>query len=219
MSVLIVVAHADDEVLGCGGTIARYVSEGKKCNILVISDGEGARGTKNLKKKIKLREIAAKKASKILGVNKIRFLNLPDNQLDNIKILLIIKKIEKVIKELQPKELFTHFDGDLNIDHRIVSEACLVAGRPYPGQSIKSIYQFETPSSTDWGNSFFSPNVFIDVSKFVETKIKALEVYNKEIRKFPHSRSFKSIESLLTYRGTSVGVKAAEAFQLVRQNI
>ncbi len=222
MSVLVVAAHPDDEILGCGGTISKLSKEGYQVNILFISDGESSRKIKTdeIKKRIKKRYSDAKKANKIIGSNELFFLSFPDNQLDTIPRLKIIKKIEDIIIKTKPHTVFTHSNSDVNIDHRIVHESVLVACRPKPASIIKKLLFYEIPSSTEWStpNSFmtFTPNYFYDISNTIKTKLKAFEAYENEIEKYPHPRSIKAIKALSEWRGASAGLLAAEAFSIGR---
>lgn len=222
-SVLIVAAHPDDEVLGCGGTIAKLSSSGSKINILFLSNGEDSRKTSKseMKKKILKRKNAAKLASKILGSNKPNFADLSDNQLDSYPLIKIIKIIEKNIKKYKPSIIYTHFKNDLNIDHQIANRAVTTACRPQKNSSVKSLFFFEVPSSTEWRidtkNKIFNPNWFEDITKTKNKKLLALKAYKSELRKWPHPRSLKGVSALFTWRGASVGVDAAEAFMLGRK--
>ena len=222
-SVLIVAAHPDDEVLGCGGTIAKLSSSGSKINILFLSNGEDSRKTSKseMKKKILKRKNAAKLASKILGSNKPNFADLSDNQLDSYPLIKIIKIIEKNIKKYKPSIIYTHFKNDLNIDHQIANRAVTTACRPQKNSSVKSLFFFEVPSSTEWRidtkNKIFNPNWFEDITKTKNKKLLALKAYKSELRKWPHPRSFKGIEYLARLRGAQVGCDFAESFYLARE--
>ena len=220
--ILVVVAHPDDEVLGCGGTIARFAKQGYEVNILVISDGESSRNLKDydLKRKIKNRKKACFNVAKLLRAKKPNFCGYPDNQLDKIPLLKITKEIEKFIKKIKPNLIFTHHWGDLNIDHVKVNAAVVTACRPQKGNTVKTLLFFEIPSSTEWQISSkkntFSPNWFVDITKQLKKKIKALNIYKSEIKKWPHPRSTKAVISLAKWRGATVGYKSAAAFVLGR---
>ncbi len=220
-NVLIVVAHPDDECLGCGGTIAKLTRSGCIVDLLIMTDGEGSRGTVH-EKDISNRKLAAIKSSKMLGVNNITILDYPDNSLDTVPFIGIVKSIEIKFMGGQYDALFTHFSYDMNIDHKLTSRAALTACRPQPNQTIKTILTFEVRSSTDYSSSSFgcafSPNYFVDISDYRKIKFDALSFYIKELREFPHSRSLKAIESHSISRGTSVGVSHAEAFMLERHS-
>ncbi len=220
--ILIVASHPDDEVIGCGGTIAKHVASGDIVHVAFMTNGVGSRGSISINNDIKDRSLAAQSSADILGVSSIHNFDLEDNKMDSIPLLDIVKLIEGLIKEINPNVVYTHHIGDLNIDHRITHKALMTACRPIPGSSIKEIYTFEILSSTEWqtvGYSPFIPNVYIDVSKQIELKRKALYCYNEEMRKPPHSRSIENIIRLNNLRGNSIGIEYAEAFTLVRNII
>ncbi len=215
--ILIIAAHPDDEILGCGGTIIK-LKEHNEINVLFMSDGVASRG-RNKKKEIKERKNSCLKLFKYLSLPKPIFFNFPDNQMDKIPLLKIIKKIEKKIKILKPTTIFTHYSHCLNIDHRITFEAVVTACRPINKISVKRILSFEVPSSTDWAlfkGKSFQPNYFVDISKNFKEKINLVNFYKKELRNYPHSRSINSIKSLASTRGVSCGVKYAEGFYINR---
>lgn len=222
-SILIFAAHPDDEVLGCGGTIAKLTSEGAIINVAFLADGIFSRiGDSALQQKeLSARRNAAQKACNILGVNSVFFGEFPDNRMDTIALLDIIKTIETLIDKYKPDTVFTHHAGDLNIDHRRTHEAVFTACRPQPGNLVNKLLSFEVSSSTEWqlaGNTpVFSPNWFVDISSTLDRKLSALDAYLVELRDWPHPRSLQAVEYLARWRGATVGVEAAEAFMLGRQ--
>ena len=221
-TVLVIAAHADDEVLGCGGTIAKHVSEGDVVHTLFLSDGVSSRDEGNDAAHDE-RKAMAIAAGRSLGTKPPVFLDFPDNQMDAVPLLEIVKKVEAMVSETKAGTVYTHSNSDLNIDHRIACQATMTACRPVPGSSIRNIYAFEVRSSTEWGetatSSGFRPTRFVDISGYKAAKRKALECYSTELRKFPHPRSFEVLESLAIVRGSTVSVEAAEAFEVVREII
>ena len=215
--VLIIVAHPDDEILGCGGTIARHIESQDDVHVIFTSDGVTSRRNVN-HKEVSKRKQNAKNASDILGVkNKPIFLGFPDNRMDTIALLEVVQALELVINKIKPKIVYTHHSGDLNIDHQITHQAVITACRPQPGFSVEEIYSFEVLSSTEWStNNTFIPNYFVDISSVLELKMSAIKAYNDELRDFPHARSIESITALAKYRGASMGMTAAEAFKIER---
>jgi LmbE family N-acetylglucosaminyl deacetylase len=221
--ILVVVAHPDDEVLGCGGTIANYSREGHDVHVAFLADGVSARNGKlppDLKE-LKERQEAAKKSAAVLGIKSLHFGEFPDNQMDTIPLLQVTKEVEGLIRKVQPETVITHFGGDLNIDHRKTFEAVLTACRPQAGHPVKTILCFETPSSTEWQSGIndlpFCPNWFVDISKTLSSKLKALDAYTSEMRPWPHPRSNRALEHIAGWRGATIGKEAAEAFMLVRR--
>lgn len=220
-SILVVAAHPDDEVLGCGGYIANQVRSGDEVFVAFLSDGVTSRLENLGLQEIESRRNAARLASKVLGVTDVSFGDFPDNKLDTSPLLEVIKSIEAVVERVRPQIVLTHFGGDLNIDHRIVNQAVLTACRPAPQQGVKEILFFEVPSSTEWQvpieGEVFIPNWFEDMSETLELKTEALTIYEHELREWPHPRSIRAVEHLAHWRGASCGVDAAEAFVLGRR--
>jgi LmbE family N-acetylglucosaminyl deacetylase len=222
MSVLVVAAHPDDEVLGCGGTIARLAQEGKDVTIAILGEGITSRYQDRSQADQELVEALKKRSQQVadlLGAKDLFTYDLPDNRFDTVPLLDIIKIIEDLVEHVQPEMIYTHHNGDLNIDHVIVHRAVLTATRPQAGQPVKAIYAFEVPSSTEWAFDQFSPfqpNVFVDISATLETKIEAMALYESEARPFPHPRSPKALRALARWRGSAAGVEAAEGFGVVR---
>tara|TARA_Y100000589_G_C27197207_1_gene647421 strand:- start:4035 stop:4724 length:690 start_codon:yes stop_codon:yes gene_type:complete len=224
-SILVIAAHPDDEVLGCGGSILRHSQEGDKVYVVIAAEGLTSRQKKRNRDSVS-RElddliISANKAAEILEVSGIDFLELPDNRLDSLDRLDLIKLIEEKIRKYQPEIVYTHHSGDVNVDHRRLYEATITSCRPMPGNTVKRILTYEVLSSTDWqpkgAYDYFQPNVFIDISSQFQKKMQALNIYSSEMREWPHSRSIKAVEHLARLRGSQVGKEAVEAFNLIRE--
>jgi LmbE family N-acetylglucosaminyl deacetylase len=221
--IMLVAAHPDDELLGSAGTLLFYKKKGYKIKIVFLSDGESSRNIDKKKKDtlIKLRKTQAIKVSKICRFEEPIFAKFPDNRLDTIPMLTVVKFIETEIQKFKPSIIITHNENDLNVDHMLTFKAVVTATRPSTKTFVKSIYCFETPSSTE--NNFskvkvsFNPNLYFDISNYITKKIKLLKIYKKEIKKYPHSRSLEGIKVLAKYRGAQIGVKYAEAFYLLRK--
>jgi LmbE family N-acetylglucosaminyl deacetylase len=224
MKILIIGAHPDDEILGCGGTIARLVKEGNIAYSVILGEGITSRYNKRevQKSNNELNELNNQmyKANKIIGIKKVYKFEFPDNRFDTIPLLDIIKTIEKIKNDIRPDIIFTHYKDDLNIDHKITYEAVLTATRPMKNEPVKTIYSFEVPSSTEWKYPLnFSPNVFFDISKTIKEKLNALSVYQSEIKEYPHPRSLKAIKAYAQTWGIKVGFDFVEPFKLVRSNL
>jgi LmbE family N-acetylglucosaminyl deacetylase len=211
MEILVLAAHPDDEVLGMGGTIKKLTKKGHKVSLCVVSEGSSAQYTD--KKLIQVRKKDCLASSKILGISKVEFLELPDMKLDTISHLEINKKLESIITRIKPKIVFSTPFNDLNLDHKKVYESCLIATRPL-STSVKEIYCYEIPGIKQ---DPFNPNVYENISKELTSKIKAFKMYKSEVRKFPHPRSVEAIKNLAIFRGIESGLKNAEAFQLIRK--
>jgi LmbE family N-acetylglucosaminyl deacetylase len=224
--VLIVAAHPDDEVLGCGGSIIRHVKKGDSVSVVILGEGETSRNGSAAtgQKKANQLQLDARKVSRFLGVKQLYLLGLPDNRLDSLDFLDVVKKIEDIKRKVHPTIVYTHHFGDLNIDHRIAFNATLTAFRPQPEEQMVSIFAFETVSSTEWNvqtaKSVFCPNHFVSLSKMeMQNKIQALKIYKSEIRPYPHPRSPQSLIHLACWRGSMVGLRSAEAFEVIRNII
>ena|SRR5579883_491436 len=215
-----IVAHPDDEVLGCGGTLRRHVLAGDHVSIVILADGETSRGGGAADAPAR-RKAAAHQAASILGVPHLTIHDLPDNRLDTVALLDIVKLVEGHIAEIKPDRVYTHHSGDVNLDHRRVHDAVVTACRPQPGHPVKTVLCFETASSTEWQFPHsappFLPNWFVDISATLGAKLEALRAYGDEMRDWPHARSYRAIEHLARWRGASVGCAAAEAFILGRK--
>ncbi|MDP6781753.1 MAG: PIG-L deacetylase family protein [Alphaproteobacteria bacterium] len=223
--ILVVASHPDDEVLGCGGTMAVHADAGDVVDVLIVVEGatsrEAKRDTEAQAGALTALQQSACDAAVVLGARKPHFLGMPDNRLDGMELLDVIKPIEALINELKPQVIYTQHGGDLNIDHRIVHQAVVTACRPAPGACVRAIYGYETASSTEWASAnmggVFHPVRFVDISKTLERKRKAMGCYGSEMRPFPHARSFEGLEALARWRGVNAGVEAAEAFTVVRE--
>lgn len=216
--VLIVVAHADDEIIGCGATIAKHIKNGDDVYLLVMTDGVSSREESFSQEKL-VRNNALEKSCLFLGIKEYFCEDFPDNALDSVPLLCLTKAVERVIDKVQPTTIYTHFYGDLNIDHKLTNQAVITATRPQPDNCVKTVLCFEIQSSTEWGfnhQQAFTPNYFVDVSEFKETKKKLLTIYQDEMREPPHSRSINNILNNLSMRGAIVGCDFAEAFVVSR---
>lgn len=222
-SILILAAHPDDEVLGCGGTIAKLSDQGSIVHVAFLADGVFSRDGNVLTQydDLQVRRAAAQKACDILGANSVSFGDFPDNRMDTVALLEIIKTLEKLIEKYKPDVVLTHHAGDVNIDHRRIHEAAVTACRPQLGHSVKTLLCFEVPSSTEWqlpGSAQpFTPNWYVNITDTLDRKLAALDAYSSELRDWPHPRSRRGVEHLAHWRGATVGVDAAEAFILGRQ--
>ena len=221
--VLVIAAHPDDEVLGCGGTIAKLADNGVECHLLIVTDGSSAqyRDSDHLQEIIDSKKVETKNCADTLGFKTILYGEQPDMRLDKTPHIQINQVIEKVIEEVQPDTVFTHFWGDVNRDHQEVYKSTLVAVRPVMGQVVKELYCYRVPSSTEWtpnkADTMFMPNYFVDIEKFAEQKYKAFACYSTELREYPHPRSVQYLRETDKAAGLRVGLLAAEEFVLLRK--
>jgi LmbE family N-acetylglucosaminyl deacetylase len=222
-TVLVVAAHPDDEVLGCGGTMARLVREGASVHVAIMGEGVTSRyDDRHQGPSAALESLRqdARRAAAALGVRDLHFFGLPDNRFDSVPLLDVVKPIEQLLARLAPDTVFTHHGGDLNVDHQAVNRAVLTATRPKPGSPVREVLAFEIASSTEWAfqhlQPVFRPNVFFDVAGTLPAKIEALGCYTSEICQFPHPRSAGALEAIGRRWGSVVGCAAAEPFELLR---
>jgi LmbE family N-acetylglucosaminyl deacetylase len=214
MKVLVLAAHPDDETLGCGATIHKLSKAGYEIQLITFTDGVGSRGDNQIDRFDKLENVCKK-----LKIKKYTIGSFPDNAMDTVSLLDLCKFIDENV-DSQPDLIFTHFIGDLNIDHQLVAKATLTVFRPQYGFNHK-IYSYYIPSSTDYnptttfdGNSYFKLD-----DEDVEKKISALKEYDVEMRDYPHTRSYKNIKNLMSIWGSEVGAEYCEKFKLVREVI
>lgn len=219
-NILVLAPHPDDEVLGCGATMAKYASAGHKVFVLVAT-----RGSKKLYADDRIENVRneALRAHKVLGVTETFFLDFPAPELDTVPLADISREIARILSENKIHTLYLPHRGDIHNDHRVVFNAGLVASRPVGDYSVKEIYAYETLSETEWaapfGDDAFIPTCFINVEDALEAKLQAMQCFKSQLKKFPNSRSLEAIDALAKFRGATVGFKAAEAFVTVRKII
>lgn len=225
--ILVVAAHPDDEVLGVGGTILCHSRNGDIVHIMIMAEGITSRSEKrnmeSVNNELAELHVKCKKVSELLGAEKLIVCKFSDNRMDGIELLDVVKEIEKEINLFRPDIVYTHHAGDVNIDHTITHNAVITACRSLPGCSVRTILFFETLSSTEWqmqtSDKVFYPNWFVDISETFEEKQNVLHLYESEMREFPHPRSYKTVENLAHFRGSTIGTEYAEAFMLGRNII
>jgi len=223
-SVAVVAAHPDDEVLGCGGAIARHAAAGDAVHILILGEGVTSRHAKRedapAEELTRLKQ-HARAAAAALGARQVEFGGLPDNRFDQVALLDIVKMVEAFLVRHSPAAIYTHHPGDLNVDHGLTFRAVLTASRPgVSAAHVRDLYAFEVPSSTEWAFQRiappFRPNVFIDITAGLETKIAAMQHYDSETRRPPHPRSPDTLRAAAARWGSVAGCAHAEAFELIR---
>lgn len=221
--ILVIAPHADDEVLGCGATIARHASKGDEVHIIVATNA--SKGAPELFSEQSIKDVReeALKAHEILGVKKTHLLDFPAPALNAYPSFRISMGISEIVSEFKPDTVYLPHPGDMHEDHNAIYRAALVACRPQNENSVKYIYCYETLSETEWspmqGDHYFKPNHFIDITEYFETKLEAMKCFNSQLKEFPHSRSIEALEALAKFRGSTVGIERAEAFEVERQII
>lgn len=218
MKILVFAPHPDDEVLGVGGTIAKKVAEGNEIYVCIVTKGYPPLFDESF---IQQGREECKEADRILGVKETIFLDFPSVKLETIPRNEFYGKIREVVQTIKPDEVYIPHRGDMQLDHQIVADACMVALRPKYEHAVKRIYAYETLSETGWNipnivNEFI-PVVYENISDFIEKKIEAMKTFRSQLEVFPNARSIGAIEALARFRGATVMVEAAESFSLVRE--
>lgn len=216
--IAIIAAHPDDEAIGCGATIIKAKEQGHEIHLLYMTDGISSRNNLSEEEHY-TRKLQSNLVNELIHPKTFLNLDFPDNQMDKVSLLEIIKKIEDFLLEVKADIVITHTNSELNIDHQLTHRAVMTATRPGSLTFVKKVLGFEVASSTEWSllNNYFQPTYFIDVTDFIEKKVNFLKCYNAELRKFPHPRSIENIKCLAQLRGASICVNYAEAFVVLRE--
>lgn len=217
-NVVVFAAHPDDEVLGVGGTIPLIKRKGGKVTVIIVTDGSTVQYSDD-PDAVKRKREQAVRANKTLGTDDLQFWDFPDMLLDTVPSVDLNSRIETLLEESRFDTVFVHSNTDINLDHRLIHEAVLVATRPYPGQNVKQIFSYCVSSSTEWGarsaKSLFHPNLFVDIESTIEVKLQAMEEYIDELRTYPHPRSIEALRARARVHGNEVGYAYGEPFRLV----
>ena len=213
--VLVIAAHPDDELLGCGGAVALHTKNGDEVTSIIVCEGDSLRYD----------DISSQhqsqifQAAEVLGVKDVRSLKFPDQKLETVILTDLIQPILDIIREVKPQIVYCQYGGDVNRDHKILFEAILVATRPTE-EFIETVYAFDTVSSTEWGYPRnFVPDTWIDITSTLEIKLEAMSKYETELRDYPHPRSLKALEYKAYAAGNECLMEAAECFMTIRKTI
>lgn len=217
MSILVVAPHADDEVLGCGGSMALAAAQGVEVHVLVVTQGDPSIFPDEITDAI-TREMQA--AHRLLGVSRSVRLDFNAPKLDTLAEHVVVDAISAVVSDLRPDTVLMPHRGDPHVDHNVVTRAVTVATRPQPGQPVRTVLEYETASETEWAApeaaEWFVPNVYVDIGEHLDAKLEAMACYASQVGTFPHPRSVDYLRHLAHVRGGAVGLPAAEAFRLTR---
>jgi LmbE family N-acetylglucosaminyl deacetylase len=218
MNVLVFASHPDDEILGAGATLAGHASRGDEVHAVVLAEGASSRYSETMQQAL---QKAGLRAAEEIGFASIRFEGLPDQRLDTVPLIEITQGLEAILEELDPEVVYTHFPGDVNVDHGVVARAVWTACRPYRFPRIRRLVAFETPSSTEWAwplpDGVFSPTLFVEVSATIDAKLAAMECYSAELRDYPHPRSTRALRQRAEFWGSVVDRSAVEPFVILRE--
>jgi LmbE family N-acetylglucosaminyl deacetylase len=213
--VLIIAVHPDDETLGCGGTLLKHKANNDEINWLICTDIDKNHSYH------KTRQEEINRVSKIYDFDSVYNLQLKTMQVDEYSMSKLIGKISKVINEVKPNIIYLPFKGDVHSDHRKIFEASYSCTKSFRYPFIKKIYMIETLSETEFAPSTkedsFIPNVFVDISEFMDKKIEIMKIFESEISEHPFPRSTRNLKALGTLRGATCGVEYAESFVLLKE--
>ena len=217
-NIVVISAHPDDEILGVGGTLLKHKKNGDKIYWLITTNIFENKGFS--KERISSRQKEIKKISEALSVEKVFMLNYPTMSLSTSTLIEMVPKISKIFIEIEPEIVYCLNRSDAHSDHRITFDAVMACTKSFRYPFIKQVLMYECISETEFApqlpEKVFTPNYFVDISSFLEEKMNLMKIYESELGKHPFPRSLKNIEALATFRGASVGVEYAEAFQLIK---
>lgn len=216
--ILVFAPHPDDEILGCGGTMIENVKAGNEVYVCIVTKGVSPLYSEE---HTRINQADARHCHQAIGVKETIFLDFPSTMLESIPRPEFNGRILKIVRDIQPDEIYIPHFGDMQKDHQMVAEACMVAVRPKYHPPVRKVYGYETMSETAWNapslQNEFIPNVFVDISGSLEEKKRALSYYSLQVGEFPDARSLEAIEALAKYRGAQMNMFAAEAFMLLRE--
>lgn len=213
--VLVIAAHPDDELLGCGGTVALHAENGDEVTSVIVCEGESLRyGEDGVGQKDHIQA-----AGQVLGVKEVRTLKFPDQKLDTFTLTDIITPLEQVVEDVRPDVVYTQYGGDINRDHELLFKAMLVATRPME-EYIEAIFAFDTASSTEWAYPrTFVPDTWVDISTTVQKKLDAMACYESEVRDYPHPRSLQALSNRSAAWGNQCCLGHAEVYMTIRRTL
>ncbi|SFR86596.1 PIG-L deacetylase family protein [[Clostridium] aminophilum] len=218
MKILVIAPHPDDEVLGCGGTIAKHVNNDDSVYVAIVT--KGCEPLFPPEQVDQVRE-ECKKADAYLGVKATIFMDFPASMLETVSRYEFNGAFMKLIQSIKPDIVYLPHRGDMQLDHKMVVDAAMVALRPKYSYSVKKIYAYETLSETGWDlpntTNEFIPTSYNDISCYLDKKIEALRMFKSQVDNFPNARSIEAVKALAIYRGSSMNLKAAESFYCIRE--
>lgn len=214
MRILVIAPHPDDETIGAGGTIARSIAEGDEVFLCIVTLANLPPWSENI---AAIQKKQVEQVQKIYGIKQVFFLDFPTVRLNTVPNMELTSALQRVVDEVKPEIVYTSSACAINQDHRLVFDATLVATRPLPASPVRRLLCYEIGPTLRFGNSAFVPNVYVDISDFLDKKLAAMACYKTELREMPHPRSLEGIKLIARERGLSVGLKMAECFQLIRE--
>lgn len=219
-TVLIIAPHPDDEVLGVGGCVLRHLARGDAVHVVICTRGEDSRFGAEQVERV---QAEARTVHQFLGVTRSHFLDLPAARLDDVPGIEINDALHDVFTAVNPTTVYVPHGGDVHRDHQIVFQAAMVCCRPIDSAAPRRVLAYETVSETDWYappiTPPFVPNVFVNITDWIDRKLEACALYKSQIQPAPHQRSIEALRALSITRGHAMGFRHAEAFALLRERI
>ncbi len=216
--IIIISAHPDDETLGAGGTILKHKKNGDEVHWLIVTDIFESEGFSN--ERVLSRKQEIENVSKLYSFNNVYNLGYPTMKLNDTILFELVNKISRIFQELEPETIYVMNRSDAHSDHRIVFDAVMSCTKSFRYPYVKKVLMYECLSETEFApilpERVFQPNYFVDISDFLNNKIEIMKIFDSELGEHPFPRSIKNIEALATYRGATIGVNHAEAFQLIK---
>lgn len=216
--VVVISAHPDDEVLGCGGTLLKHKEQKDEISWIIITNIFEENGFS--KEHVNSRQLEIEKVAKQLGIKNTFKLDYPTMELESGILPSMISKISKIFSEINPEVIYVMNRSDAHSDHRVSFDAVIACTKSFRYPSIKKVLMYECISETEFAPALpervFQPNYFVDITDHFSEKVDIMKIYESELGEHPFPRSIKNIEALATFRGASVGVRHAEAFQLIK---
>lgn len=217
--ILVIAPHPDDETLGCGGTLRRHVAEGREVHWLIVTEMLEAHGYEPRRIRQRAREI--ERVAEAYGFHRVHQAGFPAAEIDSLPKGRIVEAVSSVLEEVRPDTVYLPYRNDVHSDHAVVFDAAVAAGKIFRHPSLKRIYAYETLSETEFGlrpdDPGFRPNLFIDITPYLDEKVRIMKIYRSELGRHPFPRSVQSLRAMATLRGTQAGVEAAEAFMVLRE--
>jgi LmbE family N-acetylglucosaminyl deacetylase len=214
VKVLAIAPHPDDETIGAGGTVARHAAGGDEVFLCVVTQAYSPPWSEEY---IRTARQQVEAAARVLGIRQTFYLGFPTVKLNTVPNAELTNALQKVVEDVRPDVVYTSPPNDINQDHRVVFGTTLVATRPLPQSSVKRLLCYETGYASRYGHLPFAPSVYVNIAPFLDKKLAAMKCYESELRDAPHPRSLAGLELVARERGQSVGLPAAECFQLVRE--
>jgi LmbE family N-acetylglucosaminyl deacetylase len=219
--IIVIAPHPDDETLGCGGTLLKHKYQGDEINWVILTNISQVEGWSQ--EKVHNRQLEIDNVAKTYGFNSVEKLDFPTTQLDTIPMSNLIGKISKFISKIEPHTIYLNFHNDVHTDHQMAFQAVMSCTKNFRYPFIRRILMYETLSETEFAPTLtgreFKPNVFVDITDFLDKKIEIMKIFESEVMEPPYPRSLSVLEAFAKYRGSRIGVEYAESFMLLYEQL